>query len=62
MTPTDMVGAAGKPMSEVTAGGGGGLGNTVNAAMLATVIPAMEAAVKQHLTAQGIGSQINVTI
>ena len=64
MTPIESVGAAGAPTNDntLTVAGGGGLGNRVNAAMLATVVPAMEAALKQHLTSMGIGSQINVTI
>lgn len=43
-------------------GGGGGLGNRVNAVVMSTVLAADEAALKQYLTSKGIGSQINVTI
>lgn len=43
-------------------GGGGGLGNRVNAVVLTTVLRSQEAAMKQLLTSLGIGSQINVTI
>ena len=40
-------------------GGGGGLGNRVNAVMLATVLPAMEAAVRELLSAEGLGRRFN---
>lgn len=40
-------------------GGGGGLGNRVNAIVLSTVLASQEAAMKQMLNSLGIGSQIN---
>ncbi len=43
-------------------GGGGGLGNRVNAVVLSTVLASQEAAIKQLLTSLGIGRQINVMI
>ena len=59
LNPYEGVGA-GAPLQGV--GGGGGLGNRVNAVVLATVLKSQEAAIKQHLTSLGIGSQVNVTI
>lgn len=53
--------AAGLPNAQ-NLGGGGGLGNRVNAEVLATVLQAQSAAMKQLLTSLGIGSQLNVTI
>ncbi len=44
------------------AGGGGGLGNRVNAVVMSTVLASQEVAIKQLLTSLGIGRQINVTI
>ena len=60
VNPYQGVGAGASPLESV--GGGGGLGNRVNATVLATVLRSQEAAMKQLLTAMGIGSQINVTI
>jgi len=55
--------SAGNPILDgQMGGGGGGLGNRVNATVMATVLASQLAATKQFLTAQGIGSQINVTI
>lgn len=53
--------AAGTPVIS-SLGGGGGLGNRVNAVVMSTVLSSEEAAIKQYLTALGIGRQINVTI
>ena len=62
MAPIEHVSPSGARASEAGASAGGGLGTRVNVMMLATVLPVMEAAVKEFLTSQGIGSQINVTI
>ena len=58
--------SAGLPALEGVSGGGGGLGNRVNAAVLSTVLRADEAAIKvalQQAAAQrGVGRILNVTI
>ena len=57
----DMSVSGGAPSEMGASGGGGGLGNRVNAQVLSTVLSSQEAAIKQMLTSLGIGSQINVT-